>query len=477
MIELIVIVIYFLGMITVGLVSRRRAKKADDFFVAGRQGSTLFITGSLLATIIGGSAIMVTTSRGFAWGLTGVWWLLAGSVGLFVLGLFLARKVRKFGLYTLPELIKEQYDGKVAMAASILIVIAWTGVVAAQIIAAGKIMAILGLGSPALWMVVFTAVFIVYTVLGGQHAIIRTDSLQTVIIFAGVFGVLVLLLSRFGGLGGLWRSLPSEQLSFPISPQFGAYDLVSLLLLVGLTYVVGPDMYSRMFCARDGRVARSSALWTALLIIPFALAITVIGMGASALYPQITPDQAFPMVITEMLPPLLGGLVLAALLCAFMSSADTTLLSASTILTVDIVARCWPALHQRKTLSLTRYGVVLLGAISLLVALFIHGDIYNAIFFAFSIFTAGVILPVIAGFYKNRLKVTSLGALVAVIGGGGTALISKLPAIVDLSRVPVIGILASIPYLDLWALAVSALLLFAVSFIENGLKHHSLTLD
>jgi SSS family solute:Na+ symporter len=477
MIELVVIVAYFLGMITVGLVSRRQAKKADDFFVAGRQGSTLFITGSLLATIIGGSAIMVTTSRGFTWGLTGVWWLLAGSIGLVILGLFLARKVRKFGLYTLPELIKEQYDGRVAMAASILIVIAWTGVIAAQIIAAGKIMAILGLGSPALWMVVFTAVFIVYTVLGGQHAIIRTDSLQTVIIFAGIFGVLALLLSRFGGLGGLWNSLPSKQLSFPVSPQFGAYDLVSLLLLVGLTYVVGPDMYSRLFCARDGRVARSSALWTALLMIPFALAITVIGMGASALYPQITPDQAFPMVIKEMLPPFLGGLVLAALLCAFMSSADTTLLSASTILTVDIVARGWPSLQQNKTLFLTRCGVMLLGIISLLLALFVHGDIYNAIFFAFSIFTAGVILPVIAGFYRNKLKVTPLAALVAVIGGGGTALISKLPAVMDISRVPVIGILVSIKHLDLWALVVSAVLLFAIGLIENRLRHRSLTLD
>jgi SSS family solute:Na+ symporter len=477
MIELVVIVAYFLGMITVGLVSRRQAKKADDFFVAGRQGSTLFITGSLLATIIGGSAIMVTTSRGFTWGLTGVWWLLVGSIGLVILGLFLARKVRKFGLYTLPELIKEQYDGRVAMAASILIVIAWTGVIAAQIIAAGKIMAVLGLGSPALWMVVFTAVFIVYTVLGGQYAIIRTDSLQTVIIFAGIFGVLVLLLSHFGGLGNLWHSLPSEQLSFPVSPQFGTYDLVSLLLLVGLTYVVGPDMYSRLFCARDGRVARSSAMWTALLMIPFALAITIIGMGASALYPQINPDQAFPMVIKDMLPPFLGGLVLAALLSAFMSSADTTLLSASTILTVDIVARCWPALHQRKTLSFTRYGVVLLGAISLLLALFVHGDIYNAIFFAFSIFTAGVILPVIAGFYRNKLKVTPLAALVAVIGGGGTALISKLPAVMDISRVPVIGILVSIKHLDLWALAVSAVLLFAIGLIENRLRHRSLTLD
>jgi SSS family solute:Na+ symporter len=461
MIELVVIVIYFLGMISVGLVSRRRAKKADDFFVAGRRGSTLFITGSLLATIIGGSAIMVTTSRGFTWGLTGVWWLLVGSLGLVALGLFLARKVRKFGLYTLPELVKEQYDGRVAMAASILIVVAWTGVIAAQIIAAGKIMGILELGSPALWMVVFAVVFIIYTVLGGQHAIIRTDSLQAVVIFAGVFGVLAILLSRFGGIGDLWQSLPAEQLSFPLSSQFGAYDLVSLLLLVGLTYVVGPDMYSRLFCARDGKIARSSALWTALLIIPFALTITVIGMGASILYPQITPDQAFPMVIKEMLPPLLGGLVLAALLCAFMSSADTTLLSASTILTVDIMGRFRKHPDETKTLTPARWGVVILGLVSLAMALYLN-EILSAILFAYTIYTAGVILPVIAAFYKRWLKVTPLGALVAITGGGSAALISKL---------------FEIKYLDIGALLLSALLLIAVSFIENRLRHRRLTLD
>lgn len=208
-----------------------------------------------------------------------------------------------------------------------------------------------------------------------------------------------------------------------------------------------------------------------MIIAPLALAITVIGMGASALYPQIAPDQAFPTVIREILPPFLGGVVLAALLCAFMSSADTTLLSTSTILTIDIFGRFWPSLRQDKSPSFTRLGVVLLGGISLLTALFVHGDIYNAIFFGLSIFTAGVILPVIAGFYKNRLKVTSLGALAAIIGGGGTALISKLPAIMDISHVPVIGSLAGIQHLDVWALAVSGLLLFTVSFIENRLKN------
>ena len=114
MLELTILIIYFLGMITLGLLSRRKSREADDFFVAGRKGSSLFITGSLLATIIGGSAIMVTSRLGFIQGLSGIWWLLVGSIGLLIMGIFLARKVRDFGLYTLPELVEKQYDKRQA---------------------------------------------------------------------------------------------------------------------------------------------------------------------------------------------------------------------------------------------------------------------------------------------------------------------------------------------------------------------------
>jgi len=457
MTELVIIALYFLGMLAVGVVSRRKTKVADDFFVAGRRSSSLLITGSLLATIIGGSATVGMAGLGFKQGLTGAWWLLVGSIGLIFLGLFFARKIRNFALYTLPELIEKQYDRRVALAASFLIVISWIGIVAAQIIAAGQILSILGMGSPVLWMLIFTAVFVTYTVLGGQYAIIRTDTLQTVIIFAGVFGGLALLLSRLGGWEGLQSSLPPEQFAFPLSSQFGGTDLLTLLLLVGLTYTVGPDMYSRLFCARDDKTARASAFWTALLIIPIAFAITLIGMGAAAMFPEIAPEQALPMVIKEVFSPLLGGIVLAALLCAVMSSADTTLLSASTILMVDIVGWFRPSLNREKVIPRSRWVIVLLGICSLIAALALKGVI-SALLFAYTIYTTGVILPVIAGFFKNQLKVTPLGALVALIGGGTTGLISKL---------------MGIKYLDLGALLLSILLLFLASFIDNRLKKRS----
>ena len=451
MLHLTIIAAYFVSVIIIGVVSRKKAREVDDFFVAGRKGSPFLITGSLLATIVGGSATVGMAGLGFTRGLTGAWWLLVGSVGLVVLGLFFAEKVRGFGLYTLPELVGRQYDARVGLAASVLIVIAWVGVLAAQIIASGKILGILGVGTPVLWMMVFTIIFIVYAVLGGQQAIIRTDAVQIGIILTGIFGGLALVLSRLGGWNGLVNSLPPEHFAFPLSSQFSGRELISLLLLVGLAYVVGPDMYSRLFCARDSRTARISVFWTTLLILPIAFGITVIGMGASALFPQISPEQAFPMVITEVLPPFMGGIVLAALLGAFMSSADTVLLSASTILTVDIIGYFKSALSPAKILSYSRWVMVILGVGSLLLALTLKGVI-DALLFAYTIYTCGLILPVIAGFYKNRLRLTPLGALAAIIGGGSAALASKI---------------FGLDFLALGGLLVSVSLLFAVSFIDN----------
>jgi len=449
--ELLIISLYFLAMLAIGIFSTRKTKQADDFFVAGRKGSVFFITGSLLATIVGGSATVGMAGLGFQQGLTGIWWLLVGSIGLIFLGLFFARKVRKSAVYTLPELVAKQYDRRVALAASVLIVTAWIAVTAAQIIAAGKILGILGIGSPALWMVIFALVFIAYTMLGGQYAVIRTDTVQAIVIFAGIFGGLALLLSRLGGLPGLLSALPPEHLAFPLSPKFGGGELISLLLVVGLTYVIGPDMFSRLFCARNESTARSATFLTAVLIIPLGLAITLIGMGAAILFPEISPEQAFPTVIRELFSPLIGGLVLAALLCAVMSSADTTLLSASTILTVDILGWLKPARKPGEILPRSRRVIALLGICSLLVALMLKGVI-SALLFAYTVYTCGIILPVIAGFFKDRLKVTATGALAALIGGGVTGLLSKL---------------LSVPYLDLGALALSMALLFLVSFIEN----------
>jgi SSS family solute:Na+ symporter len=452
MLQLIIILIFFMAMILIGILTRKNATDTKNFFVMGQKGTTLYITGSLFATIVGASATLGMAGLGYSRGLTGIWWLLPGSIGLAVLGVFFAKKVRETGLYTLPELAAKQYDRWVGLAVSILIPVAWLGVIGGQIVAAGKIMAVLGIGSPELWMIVSTAAFVLFTVLGGQWAAIKTDLYQGIIILVGIGGGLIFILAKFGGVGALLSQMPPDYLSFPVSENFGGYDLVKLLLLVGLTYVVGPDIYSRILSARDGATAQRSVFWAAGLLVPLALGIVIIGMSAAVLFPDIAAEQAFPTIVKEIMPPVLSGLVLAALLCAVMS--PSLLLSASTIVTEDIIHKLKPSLNEKQVLLTSRISVAVMGIFSLLVALYLKG-IINSLLYAYTIYTAGVIPLVIAGFYREKLKITPLAALFAVVGGGVTGLVSQL---------------MKIKYLDLGALGVSIVILFVVSLIERRIR-------
>ncbi len=453
MLDLLIVIVYFAGMIAVGayVYGRGRASRRDSFFVADRGGTGLLISGSLCATIIGASVAVGMTGLGFERGLTGAWWLLVGSIGLFVLAAFFAGRVRRFGLYTLPELVEEQYDKRAGLVASILIVVSWVGVIAAQIVAASIVLSILVSCSSSILMIISASVFIVYTVLGGQHSIIRTDFIQSSILIIGILGCLFCLSARVGGIEGFTSSLPVEYFSFPVSSNFGWLDLVSFLFLVGSTYVVGPDIYSRLFCAKSEKVARSSALLAGSVMIPIAFFIVIIGMGARVLFPDIASEQAFSTVIQEVLPVGISGLVIAALLAAIMSSADTCLLTTSTILTEDIYKRIYPSISEERGLLISRIGIVLMGILALMLALRL-GGVIKSLLLAYTIFTSGVVAPVIVGFYKDKLKVTPLGALAAIAGGGGTALVVKL---------------LEVEHFELLGFAVCTLLLFGVSRIAG----------
>jgi len=451
---ILVIIAYLSAMLAIGILSRRRVGRPEGFFVAHRQGTLAVITGSLLATIIGGSSTIGLAGLGFEQGLVGAWWLLVGAIGLVVLGLFLARRVRSFALYTLPELLERQYDHRVGLAASLLIVVAWVGVVAGQIVAAGKLFSVLGLGSAPLWMLIFALVAVAYTFLGGQYSIIRTDFVQAIILFVGILAALAAALPLVGGISGLSSSLSPDFFSFPLSTKFGLKHLLSFLLLVGATYVVGPDIYTRLFSANDESTARSSALICALFLVVAAFIIVLLGMCARALYPEVSPEQALPQVIRQALPLGLSGVVFGGLVAALMSSADTCLLSQSVILVEDVIKRRHP-LGDRETVQVTRASVVLLGGVALALALTLKGVIASLLF-AYTVFTCGLVLPTAAGFFRERLGLTSEGALAALIGGGMVGLLGKVPG-------PAFPLKGDLPLIGF---ALSAVLLFGVSFFR-----------
>ena len=257
----LVLIAYLLTMMAVGALAARRAKTVESFFLAGRSLKPALLTATLTATILGASSTLGMAGLGFSEGLTGAWWLLSGTLGLLVLSFFLAEKVRAAGCFTLPELMGEEYDQRVRFGASALILVSWIGIIAAQIVASGKLLSILFGPSTEAFMIVSAAVFVLYTALGGQRSIVKTDALQLLIL---LFGLIVVA-------GRAFQLAGPEILagtSFPTSPARGWTEVVSLVLVVGSAYLVGPDIYSRLFSAKDPKTARRSALAASLVLLP-----------------------------------------------------------------------------------------------------------------------------------------------------------------------------------------------------------------
>jgi SSS family solute:Na+ symporter len=424
--DVAIVFAYLAGLIVIGSRSFRIVKGINGFFVADRASPFILVAGSLFATIIGGSSTVGMAGLGYSLGLVGSWWLLVGAIGLFALALFLAERVRSYSLYTLPEILDIQYGPEAKLCASVLIVIAWMGIIAGQVVAAGKILGTILDAPQSLLMTITALVFITYTMLGGQHSVIRTDTIQSMIIIVAVVVSIPLCLEKVGGIASMKEVLGPDHFSFPVSSRFPWTTLATYLFLVGSTYLVGPDIYSRIFCAKDKGVAKGATMTVALTLVPFAFIITIIGMAARVLFPGINPEAAFPTMIHRLFPVGVNGLIIAALLSAMMSSADTCLLTTSTILSFDILR---PLVHgeisEGRLLLLSRVFIAVIGAASLVIALSLKGVI-SSLLLGYTVYTSGLIFPILLGFYRDPLGLNREGAIAAMVAGGGLSLLGKL---------------------------------------------------
>jgi solute:Na+ symporter, SSS family len=404
----IILYSYLTVVIGIGIYSWTRVRNAADFYISGKRGNWWQVSGSLFATIMGGSAILGTVELSQKAGWASIWFLLSAAAGLFVLS-FISRKISILGHYTLPELLLKFYGKPAEKAASILIPIAWTGIVAAQIIAGAKILSSLQLTSYQNGALLCGIVFIFYTIAGGQLSILKTDFAQALIILAGISAMIVLRLTQENQVVA-----PEFSLTELFNENFTPFDLLLLLSTYSVTFVVGPDIYSRIFCARNEKVARNSVLIVAFLTIPVAFALTWLGVSAGS-----AETGGFILPGTSFLPPWALGLMAAALLSAVMSSADTTLLTSSMILSELFTGN----LDKPGALRLTRLFVVLMGAFSLLIALKVT-SILNALLISLSFFSGAFIIPIIAGL--AGWKVNPRNALPAILAGGFLALTGKI---------------------------------------------------
>ena len=403
-----IIIIYFIFILGIGIYSAFRVKSPEDYYVAGKRARLIPVSGSLLATILGGSAILGTIelSRDIGW--AALWFLFCASFGLFIL-IPISKYVKRYGHFTLPELLGRFYGKKVEFIASLIIPVAWLGIVAAQIIAGAKILSDIGFTDYSSGAIIAGTIFIAYTLLGGQLSILKTDTLQAILIIAGLTALIY-----FSVRSETAVFIQKPEPAFLFNSSFSPFDLVILILTYSVTFIVGPDIYSRLFCAKNERTASGSIIVVALILIPVSFGLTYLGI-----FSQQSEGEGIVLFASHLLPDWAFGLFVAALLSAVMSSADTTLLTSSLILN-ELFAE---DLDTNRSMKTTRWIVIAIGTISVIIALFIT-SIIQSLLFALTVFSGAFVVPTLAGLLKA--KVINKRVVPAIISGGLLALAGKI---------------------------------------------------
>jgi solute:Na+ symporter, SSS family len=407
-----ILLTYFTMMIGIGIYSFFRIKNVSDYYISGKNSPWWQVSGSLFATIIGGSAILGTFEICRKAGWAGIWFLSSASAGLFVLAM-IAGKVSRLGHFTLPEMIGLFYGRKAERTATMMIPVAWLGVIAVQIIAGAKTLSGLNLMSYREGALLCGLVFIFYTLIGGQKSVLLTDFIQALIILGGTSVLFAMNIIHIRE-----NVHPSVTPGALFNENFNLTDLLVLLVTYSVTFVVGPDIYTRIFSARNEKTARNSVVLVAFIIIPFAFMLTFLGVTATG---GSTAFSGNSLVLpgTSFLPPWAIGLMAIIMLSAIMSSAGTTLLSSSTILAELVTGN----LDKKGSCNLTRVFIVVMGGASILTATKVT-SIMTAMLLSLSFFSGAFILPVVAGI--AGWKINRHSAYAAMIAGGVTALSGKI---------------------------------------------------
>lgn len=456
--KLLLIYFFVLGFICIR--DLFKVKNFDDYVVAGRKQSSPFVFMSLMATVLGASATVGIAARAESIGFAAFWWLAVGAIGFWFQAAFLSKPVHDLDVRTLPEIAEKTVGKTGRKLVALIIAVSWIGIIAAQFAAvAGFIGLVLGHDAGTQSVLITAMIVIVYTLLGGQLSVVRTDALQFGILTLGFFAAAIYL---FGGFSGAENaSLQTAQeiangtVAHPaglatfgnfnlLNEKFGASDLAIMLFTIGGAYFLGPDVISRNLVAKDATSARKAVVAGSFAILAFSVIIVLLGMWAATYAPATAGSATNPLfrLASGVLPLPLAALLSVGLLSALLSSADTCLINSAAIFGSDIL--------NTRRISVVRISVVVIGIIATYLAL--QGkDIIGLLTMAYSVYTPGIVAPLaVAIIALKRFKVKKTLWYAGVIIGGLFGLIPAILAstakIQSPAYLPLVGIAISLVF-------------------------------
>ncbi len=450
-IDILEFFIYMIAMLGIGFYFLKKNKNADDYFVGGRNMSSLHVGLSVVATDVGGGFSIGLGGLGFVMGLSGSWMLFTGLIGAWMSAVLLIPRVSKMknfkSLYTFPQIFETFYNNKVALIAGIISAIGYIGFTSSQILAGAKLASasFVNLDMETA-LLIMGAIVIIYTSLGGIKAVIYTDTVQWIVLMAGlIFIGLPLGYSAIGGLNGLEQEVSKNLLTFTnVSWQ----TLVNWGVTIIPIWFVGMTLYQRIYSCRDEKTAKKAWFIAGLFEWPVMAMMGVMlglfgrvaadqGMFAYLGFPTMAgldPEKGLPLLLRTVLPVGLMGLMMSAYFSAIMSTADSCLMAASGNVATDILDKFFSiSKNEKNFLKISQWLTLILGAFALWLASSMQ-NVLELMLYSYAFMVSGLFVPVIGAFFWKRSS--SIAALWAMIIGGGTTITliilnTKLPLDLD----------------------------------------------
>jgi len=389
---LVTLVIYNAILIGVGLWARGRNRDVQDFFLAGRGLGAWVAAISASASSSSAWTLLGVSGAAYAWGLPALW-IFPATVGGFLLNwVWVAPRLQRLAAteqaVTLSEVVAPASTGDlrriILRAAALIVVFCFTFYIASQFEAAGKAFeSVFGL-SKSTSILIGATIVLVYTLLGGFWAVSVTDSIQGLLMAVAALLLPVAALAAVGGFGPLLAGLAAAgNAGSPIiAGGLVTVSFVFGLMGIGLGYPGQPHVVNRFMALRNDEALRQGRIIALAWAVLVYAGMLLLGLCSRVLFSDLgDSEQVLFRAATELLPSVIAGVMLAAVLSAIMSTADSQLLVAASAISYD-----WNLAGRSgaKGLTGTRRTVFVVLVMATVLALVWRADIFSRVLFAWS---------------------------------------------------------------------------------------------
>ncbi|OED45120.1 sodium:solute symporter [Endozoicomonas sp. (ex Bugula neritina AB1)] len=448
--------IYTIGVLTsisfyilIGSYAGRKVKNLDDYYVYGRNAPTLLIVGTMFASMLSTNGFMGDTAYSYSGNITTIMLLNALCAVGYVIGpLFFGRYIRRAKVNTMPSYFWRRFNSvRIRRLAGLTTVVSLFAYLISVILGTGLLMETLLGFSRVECLIIAWLCFTLFTFYSGSYGVVLTDTLMCIFFLVVTLIAGPYIFNAAGGISNLLENLvtnpdtPSGLLDYHGNVGSDSrFDTVAYGFTMGIiwmiTVAVSPWQAGRNLMAKNEHVIIRSGVITALLTVIFLLYLHLMAISVIPLNPGMEqPERVLIWAALEVMPKLVGVVMLAGIMTAGLSSASTFLSVVSFSISSDIMNLRFA--NETAQLKFTRMVVVLVGFLALVIALMNPGSIRIIAWFASTIIAASWGYVAFASVWSKTL--TERGAYYAMLGGFFGYLGSKL--LVEVFEVPLYNFL------------------------------------